>query len=50
MGIVSIIWNELLPILKSALEHDAVSVITCPVDYSQNTELTNNLGLVSEAL
>jgi acetolactate synthase-1/2/3 large subunit len=42
--------DELLPILKSALEDDAVSVITCPVDYSQNIELTNKLGLVSEAL
>jgi hypothetical protein len=27
-----------------------VSVITCPVDYSQNIELTNKLGLVTEAL
>jgi acetolactate synthase I/II/III large subunit len=42
--------EELLPTLKSALEDDAVSVITCPVDYSQNIELTNKLGLVTEAL
>jgi acetolactate synthase I/II/III large subunit len=43
--------DELFPTLKSALEDDdAVSVITCPVDYSQNMELTNKLGLVSEAL
>jgi acetolactate synthase I/II/III large subunit len=43
--------DELLPTLKSALEDvDAVSVITCPVDYSQNMELTNRLGLVTETL
>jgi acetolactate synthase-1/2/3 large subunit len=42
--------DELLPILKSALEDDSVSVIICPVDYSQNMELTNKLGLVTEAL
>ena len=43
--------DELLPTLKYALEDDdAVSVITCPVDYSQNMELTKKLGLVTEAL
>ncbi|MDQ4050524.1 MAG: acetolactate synthase large subunit [Thermoproteota archaeon] len=43
--------DKLLPTLQSALEDkDAVSVITCPVDYSQNMELTNKLGLVTEAL
>jgi acetolactate synthase I/II/III large subunit len=42
--------DELLPTLKSTLEDDAVSVITCPVDYSQNMELTNKLGIVTEAL
>jgi acetolactate synthase I/II/III large subunit len=42
--------DELLPTLKSALEDDVISVITCSVDYSQNMELTNRLGLVTEAL
>ena len=42
--------EELLPTLKSALGDDTVSVITCPVDYSQNMELTDKLGLVTEAL
>jgi acetolactate synthase-1/2/3 large subunit len=42
--------EELLPTLKFALEDDAVSVITCPVEYSQNMELTDKLGLVTEAL
>jgi acetolactate synthase-1/2/3 large subunit len=43
--------DELLPTLRSTLkDDDAVSVITCPVDYSQNMELTNKLGIVTEAL
>jgi acetolactate synthase-1/2/3 large subunit len=42
--------DKLLPTLQSALEDSAVSVITCPVDYSQNMELTNKLGLITEAL
>ena len=42
--------DELLPTLKSTLEDDAISVITCPVDYSQNMELTDKLGLLTEAL
>jgi acetolactate synthase I/II/III large subunit len=42
--------DELLPTLKSALEDDAVSVIACPVDYSQNMELTEKLGRLTEAL
>jgi acetolactate synthase-1/2/3 large subunit len=42
--------DELLPILKFALEDDAISVITCPVDYSQNMELTEKLGRLTEAL
>jgi acetolactate synthase-1/2/3 large subunit len=43
--------DKLLATLQSALEdEDAVSVITCPVDYSQNMELTKKLGLVTEAL
>jgi acetolactate synthase-1/2/3 large subunit len=42
--------DELLPTLKFALEDDAISVITCPVDYSQNMELTDKLGRLTEAL
>ena len=42
--------EELLPTLKSTLQDDLVSVITCPVDYSQNMELTDRLGLITEAL
>src|ERR671916_257535 len=42
--------DELLPTLKSALEDDAVSVIACPVDYSENMELTEKLGRLTEVL
>jgi acetolactate synthase I/II/III large subunit len=42
--------DELLPTLKSALEDNAVSVIACPVDYSENMELTDKLGSLTEAL
>jgi acetolactate synthase-1/2/3 large subunit len=42
--------DELLPTLKSALEDDAISVIACPVDYSENMELTDKLGRLTEAL
>jgi acetolactate synthase I/II/III large subunit len=36
--------HELLPTLKRALADDTVSVIACPVDYSENTRLTDKLG------
>lgn len=36
--------EELLPTLKIALEDDAVSIIDCPVDYSENLRLTEKLG------
>jgi acetolactate synthase-1/2/3 large subunit len=36
--------NELLPVLTDALASDAVSVIACPVDYSENLRLTGALG------
>ena len=42
--------DELLPTLNSALEDDAVSVIACPVDYSENMELTEKLGSLTDAL
>ena len=35
--------GELLPTLKKALAEDTVSVIACPVDYSENTKLTEKL-------
>lgn len=35
---------ELLPALKAALADDTVSVIACPVDYSENLRLTDTLG------
>ena len=36
--------SELLPILKTALADNTVSVIDCPVDYSENLKLTERLG------
>jgi acetolactate synthase-1/2/3 large subunit len=35
---------ELLPTLRTALDDDAVSVIACPVDYSENARLVERLG------
>ena len=43
--------GDLLPTLKSALEDDkSVSVIACPVDYSENMKLTDKLGRLTDAL
>ena len=36
--------SDLLPALTEALAADTVSVITCPVDYSENLQLTGTLG------
>lgn len=36
--------EELLPTLKKALKDKTVSVIDCPVDYSENLKLTGKLG------
>ncbi|MEU6545024.1 acetolactate synthase large subunit [Streptomyces sp. NPDC046859] len=35
---------DLLPSLRRALEEDAVSVIACPVDYTENLRLSDRLG------
>jgi acetolactate synthase-1/2/3 large subunit len=43
--------GDLLPTLKSALKDDkSVSVIACPVDYSENIKLTDKLGHLTDAL
>ncbi len=36
--------EALLPILKQALADNTVSIIDCPVDYSENLKLTEQLG------
>ena len=36
--------TELLPTLKKALADNTVSIIDCPVDYSENLKLTSKLG------
>ncbi|MBV9351030.1 MAG: acetolactate synthase large subunit [Mycobacterium sp.] len=42
--------GELLPTLKTALDDDGVSLIACPVDYSENLRLTERLGQLDATL
>jgi acetolactate synthase-1/2/3 large subunit len=42
--------DELLPALQTALADDGVSLICCPVDYSENLRLTDRLGELDESL
>jgi acetolactate synthase-1/2/3 large subunit len=42
--------DELLPTLQAALDDDGVSLIWCPVDYSENLRLTDRLGELDETL
>jgi len=42
--------DQLLPTLKAALDDDGVSLIACPVDYSENLRLTDTLGHLDETL
>ena len=42
--------EELLPTLKAALDDDGVSLICCPVDYSETLRLTDRLGELDETL
>ena len=42
--------DELLPTLTAALDDDGVSLICCPVDYSENLRLTDRLGELDETL
>ncbi|MGZ4617876.1 MAG: acetolactate synthase large subunit [Frankiaceae bacterium] len=39
--------GDLLPMLREALDADTVSVIACPVDYTENLRLTEVLGELS---
>ena len=39
--------GELLPTLRKALDDDTVSIVACPVDYSENLRLTDALGELS---
>ncbi len=42
--------EQLLPILKQALNEPGVSVVACPVDYSENMKLVDKLGALTIAL
>ncbi|NOX10135.1 MAG: acetolactate synthase large subunit [Gammaproteobacteria bacterium] len=37
---------DLMPILKQAMADNTVSIIDCPVDYSENMKLTEHLGKI----
>ncbi len=41
---------ELVPILKESLAAECPVVIDCPVDYSENTRLTDRLGALTQAM
>ncbi|MCP0913133.1 MULTISPECIES: acetolactate synthase large subunit [Legionella] len=42
--------QELLPVLQSALASNEIVLIDCPVDYSENTKLTDKLGKLTQAI
>lgn len=42
--------GELLPTLRKALDDDVVSVIACPVDYSENARLIERLGALTQPI
>jgi acetolactate synthase-1/2/3 large subunit len=42
--------EDLLPTLQRALVDNTVSVIACPVDYTQNNVLTDKLGELTRPL
>jgi acetolactate synthase I/II/III large subunit len=42
--------DQLQPTLRTALEQDGVSIIACPVDYSENLRLTDALGQLDDTL
>jgi acetolactate synthase I/II/III large subunit len=42
--------GELLPTLRKALDDDVVSVIACPVDYTENARLIERLGALTEPI
>ena len=42
--------DDLLPTLRKALDDGGVSVIACPVDYSENMKLTAKLGALTDPL
>jgi acetolactate synthase I/II/III large subunit len=42
--------SELLPTVRKALDDETVSVIACPVDYSENARLVERLGALTGAM
>lgn len=41
--------DQLLPVLRKALNHQGVTIIDCPVDYRENSQLIARLGQVLES-
>ena len=41
---------DLLPTLRKALNEEGVSIIACPVDYSENMKLVDKLGALTDPL
>jgi acetolactate synthase-1/2/3 large subunit len=42
--------EDLLPTLQRALSEETVSILACPVDYTENTLLTDKPGALTEPL
>jgi acetolactate synthase-1/2/3 large subunit len=42
--------DQLLPTLRAALDDPGVSIVACPVDYSENLRLTSRLGELDGAM
>jgi acetolactate synthase-1/2/3 large subunit len=42
--------EELLPNLQRALVDDMLSIVACPVDYTENIRLTDKLGKLTEPI
>lgn len=42
--------EDLLPTLRKALGDDGVSVVVCPVDYTENNKLTDRLGTLMQPI
>jgi acetolactate synthase-1/2/3 large subunit len=43
-------WVLAVRVVNTALDNDGVSIICCPVDYTENLRLTDRLGQVDAPL
>jgi acetolactate synthase-1/2/3 large subunit len=42
--------DGLAPTLRKALDDDALSIVACPVDYTENTRLIERLGGLTDPI